>query len=199
MNRKQPSVGKSEHVGTTVRYVVSRWCYMRNKLTILCLRAKGCTVDWTAWVHPDAVLERSGGEIAIGPRTSIDKGAILRAMGGAITIGADCSVNAYSFLSGAGGLYIAHSVMIASHVSIYASNHVFSDTATPMRLQGLTARGITIYEDVWIGTGVRILDSVEVARGSVIAAGAVVTKSTQPFTIVGGVPARVIGTRKPAG
>ena len=85
--------------------------------------------------------------------------------------------------------------MIASHVSIYASNHVFSDTNKPMNTQGLTTQGIVICEDVWIGTGARILDGVEMAKGCVIAAGAVVTKSTQPFTINGGVPARVIGNR----
>ncbi|WP_290885914.1 acyltransferase [Arenimonas sp.] len=116
-------------------------------------------------------------------------------MGGTIRIGADCSVNAYSFLSGAGGLSIADSVMIASHVSIYASNHVFSEATKPMRLQGLTTVGIALEEDVWIGTGVRILDGVKVGRGCVIAAGAVVTKSTAPYTINGGVPARVIAQR----
>ena len=199
MNGMKPSVRKPDYVGTAIRHMVKRWRYMHNKLTILWLRAKGCSVEWTALVHPDAVLERSGGEITIGPRTSIDKGAILRAMGGAITLGADCSVNAYSFLSGGGGLHIADSVMIASHVSIYASNHVFADIAVPMRVQGLTSLGIVIREDVWIGTGARIVDGVEVGMGSVIAAGAVVTKSTEPLTINGGVPARVIGNRKSTG
>lgn len=168
----------------------------RNKLGILLFRAKGCRVHWTATIHPDAVLECNGGEVTIGPRVAIDKGVIIRAMGGRVVIGADCSVNAYSFLSGAGGLVIADSVMIASHVSIYASNHVFTDASKPMRLQGLTMAGITLDEDVWVGTGVRILDGVKVARGCVIAAGAVVTKSTEPYTINGGVPAHVIAQRK---
>ncbi len=181
------------------RVVARAWRQLRNKLSILWFRAKGCNVDWTAWIHPGAVLEGSGGEITIGPRTSVDKGVIIRAMGGRVCIGSDCSVNAYSFLSGAGGLTIADSVMIASHVSIYASNHVFSDVSTPMQVQGLTTIGIVIQKDVWIGTGARVLDGVELGRGSVIAAGAVVTNSTEPFTINGGVPARVIGHRNRAG
>ena len=159
---------------------------------------KGCAVDWSAIVHPTAVFERSFGTISIGARTHIDRGAIIRAMGGGIVIGADCSVNAYSFLSGLGGLNISDSVMIASHVSIYASSHVFDDVSEPMQDQGLVVKGIQIERDVWVGTGVRILDGVRIAAGSVLAAGAVITKSTEPYSINGGVPARQIGTRKRA-
>jgi acetyltransferase-like isoleucine patch superfamily enzyme len=177
------------------KYGVRSLRYLRNKLTILWLRAKGCEIDWAVNIHPDAVFDLSGGEIKIGAHTSIDKGAIIRGMGGQIKIGSNCSVNAYSFLSGAGGLDIADCVMIASHVSIYASNHVISDTTIPMNRQGMTMLGIVVREDVWIGTGARILDGVELARGCVIAAGAVVTKSTQPFTLNGGVPAHIIGSR----
>lgn len=174
---------------------VRHWRQLRNKQTIVWLRAKGCNVSWTAWVHPDATLECSGGQITIGARTSIDKGAIIRAMGGTIRIGADCSVNAYSFLSGSGGLDISDHVMIASHVSIYASNHVFTDMCTPMNTQGLSLKGIEIERDVWVGTGARILDGVRIGTGSVLAAGAVVTKSTAPYSINGGVPAKQIASR----
>jgi len=181
------------------RRAVRAWRYLRNKLTILWLRAKGCGIDWTAIIHPEAVFDLSGGKIRVGAHTSVDKGVIIRAMGGYIKIGSNCSVNAYSFLSGSGGLDIADCVMIASHVSIYASNHVVSDTTIPMNRQGMTMHGIVVRDDVWIGTGVRILDGVELAPGCVIAAGAVVTQSTHPFTINGGVPARIIGYRLSSG
>jgi len=171
---------------------------LRNRLTLVKLKTKSCNVDWSVIVHPSAVFERSGGTIVIGPRTHIDRGAIIRAMGGRIQIGADCSVNAYSFLSGAGGLDIGNSVMIGSHVSIYASNHTFADISVPMNKQGLDLKGIEIEQDVWVGTGVRILDGVRVGTGSVLAAGAVITKSTEPYSINAGVPARQIGSRRTA-
>ena len=174
-----------------IRFV--RW--FRNYLTLTKLKIKGCDVDWSAIVHPSAVFERSSGDISIGPRTHIDRGAIIRAMGGRIHIGEDCSVNAYSFLSGAGGLNICNSVMIASHVSIYASNHIFTDILTPMNKQGLVLKGIEIEQDVWVGTGVRILDGVRIRTGSVLAAGAVITQSTVAYSINAGVPARQIGSR----
>lgn len=176
-------------------YAVRLFRRVRYFLTIIELKTKGCKVDWSARVHPGAVFERSGGDISIGPRTGIDRGAIIRAMGGSINIGADCSVNAYTFLSGGGGLAIGDHVMIASHVSIYASNHIIVDTSKPMDKQGLSLKGVVIERDVWIGTGVRIVDGVRIGTGSVLAAGAVVTKSTPPLSLNGGVPARVIGSR----
>jgi acetyltransferase-like isoleucine patch superfamily enzyme len=169
--------------------------FLWNYVTLIKLRIIGCTVDWSAEIHPAAIFEPSGGKITIGARTHIDRGAILRALGGTISIGNDCSLNAYSLISGAGNVRIEDHVMIASHVSVYASNHVFLGSSVPMNKQGLSAKGIHIERDVWVGTGVRILDGVQIHSGSIIAAGAVVTKSTEPFSINGGVPARQIGTR----
>jgi len=166
-----------------------------NYATLIKLKAKGCDVDWSATIHPSAVFERSGGAISIGPRTHVDRGAMIRSMGGSIRIGADSSVNAYSVLSGGGGLEIGDHVMIASHVSIYAANHVFTDTSLPIDQQGLSMKGIVIERDVWVGTGVQILDGVRIGTGSVLAAGAVVTRSTPAGSINAGVPARVIGSR----
>jgi acetyltransferase-like isoleucine patch superfamily enzyme len=165
-------------------------------MTIVFLRFKGCTVADSAWIHPTAVFDLNGGTISVGARSHVDIGVVIRVMGGHVNIGADCSINAYSFLSGAGGIDIADHVMMGSHVSIYASNHVFADTSIPMNQQGLRRQGVVIERDVWVGTAVRILDGVRVSTGSILAAGAVVVGPTTPFSINGGVPARTIGSRK---
>lgn len=166
-----------------------------NYLVVAKLKLKGCHVDWSSVIHHAAIIEPSGGSILIGARSSVDRGAILRGMGGRISIGSNCSINAYSFLSGSGGIEIKDYVMIASHVSIYASNHDFDDTSQPMGVQGLTKIGIVIERDVWIGTGARILDGVRIETGSIVAAGAVVTSSTEPYSINAGVPARKLASR----
>lgn len=180
---------------SVLRRLVATLRHARGKLTILLLRLKGCSVDWSAYIDPSARVEPSGGSISIGAHTTIDCGAVIRGLGGHIRIGENCAVNAYSVLSGTGGITIGNWVMIASHVSIYAANHVVSSISEPMHSQGLDAVGIKIADDVWIGTGVRLLDGVDVGTGAILAAGAVVTKSVSPFSINAGVPARVIGKR----
>ena len=69
---------------------------------------------------------------------------------------------------------------------------LFDDRERPFTEQGITAEGIIIEDDVWLGAGAVITDGVRVGRGAVIAAGAVVTKDVPPHTVVGGIPAREI-------
>jgi acetyltransferase-like isoleucine patch superfamily enzyme len=71
---------------------------------------------------------------------------------------------------------------------------VFDDPNRPFIDQGITAEGIVIEDDVWLGAGAVITDGVRVGKGAVVAAGAVVTKDVPPHTVVGGVPAKPIKT-----
>jgi acetyltransferase-like isoleucine patch superfamily enzyme len=86
--------------------------------------------------------------------------------------------------------------MIASHSGIYANNHNFADPTQPICKQGNSYKGITVEEDCWLGSGVRVLDGVTIGRGSIIGAGAVVTKDIPPYSIAVGVPAKVVSQRK---
>jgi acetyltransferase-like isoleucine patch superfamily enzyme len=62
--------------------------------------------------------------------------------------------------------------------------------------QGIYSTGpVILGEDVWLGAGVIVLDGVRVGKGSIIGAGAVVTKEIPEYSIAVGVPARVVGTR----
>lgn len=169
--------------------------FLRNRLTLLKLKIKGCNIDWSATVHWSVVVERSRGKIVIGPRTSIDRGVILRAYGGSIIVGSDCSINAYSVVYGDGGLVIGNGVRVAAHTVIVPSNHIFSDPHEFIFNQGESRIGITIEDDVWLGAGVKVLDGVSIKKGTVVGAGSVVTKSTEPFDIFVGVPAKKISSR----
>ncbi len=93
---------------------------------------------------------------------------------------------------------MGNGVRIASHVSIVGFNHGFDDLDTPIYRQPLTSKGIEIEDDVWIGANAAILDGVCIGKGSIIAAGAVVTQDIPAYSIAGGVPARVLKSRKPA-
>jgi len=151
--------------------------------------AQGVSVSLSASVDP------ARGSIVIGKNSSIDKGCIIRAFGGKITIGQNCTLNPYCVLYGPGEINIGDGVRIAPHVVIVAANHVFSDPNEFIFEQGLSKNGVVILDDVWIGAGARILDGVQLAHGTVVAAGAVVTKSTKAYDIVAGVPARKISSR----
>ena len=178
-----------------LKFVVRWLVILLNQLTLQILRLKGVCVHPTARVHPLAVIEPSGGSIKIGPRTFIDRGVILRALNGSIQIGENCSIHAYSVLYGGGGLTIGNDVRIATHTVIVPSNHIYHDASLPIHAQGLSLVGISVEDDVWIGAASRILDGVRIAKGTVVGSGAVVTRTTEPNSVVVGVPAKAISSR----
>ncbi|MBN2571055.1 MAG: hypothetical protein JXA68_02910 [Ignavibacteriales bacterium] len=75
-------------------------------------------------------------------------------------------------------------------------NHNYSDPNVSIAEQGITAEGIKIEDDVWIGAGVKILDGIKIGKGSVIGAGSVVTHDVSPYSIAVGSPAKVIKKRQ---
>ncbi len=110
-----------------------------------------------------------------------------------ITIGFHCHINENVFIQGA---KIGSHVMIAPGVSILCKSHNFSDRTIPMIKQGETLENCPVIEDdVWLGRNVIIMPGVRIGKGSIVGAGAVVTSNVDPYTIVGGVPARVIKSR----
>jgi acetyltransferase-like isoleucine patch superfamily enzyme len=91
---------------------------------------------------------------------------------------------------------IGRYVMFASEVVILGGDHRFDVVGTPMMFAGRPSIPETIIEDdVWVGYRAVIMAGVRVGRGSIIAAQSVVTKDVEPYTIVGGAPARPIGKR----
>jgi len=79
-----------------------------------------------------------------------------------------------------------------------AVNHVFDELEGPIMEQGITAQGIVIEDDVWLGSGVIVLDGVRIGKGSVVGAGSVVTEDLAPFSIAVGSPARAVRDRREA-
>lgn len=159
------------------------------------LRLRGINVAWTANVHSSAEINCKRGTVSIGACSSIDKGAILRTYGGHIRIGSNSSINPYCVIYGHGGLTIGNGVRIAAHTVIIPANHNYLDSSIFVSAQGETKQGITVEDDVWLGAGVRVLDGVTIAKGCVVGAGSVLTKSTVSYGVYVGVPARKIAAR----
>ena len=87
--------------------------------------------------------------------------------------------------------------MMGPDVCIMTSSHSTMRTDAPMNKQShLPKRKVVIGDDVWIGRRVIILPGITVGKGSIIGAGAVVTKDVPEYAVVAGVPAKVIKYRK---
>lgn len=91
---------------------------------------------------------------------------------------------------------IGNFVMFASNVSVVGGDHLFDKTGVPMIFSGRDVnKPVVIGDDVWVGHGAIIMHGISIGEGAIVAAGSVVTRSLQPYTISGGVPAKIIRKR----
>jgi acetyltransferase-like isoleucine patch superfamily enzyme len=165
---------------------------VRLRFASLIRLGRGCYIDERVYIHA------CPGGVDVGPNTLLMHGAVLHVYNfrnlphAGIKIGRDSLIGEYTVIRGQGGVTIGNRVYTSPHTQIIAVNHVFNDPSESFVGQGITAQGIVIEDDVWIGSGAVITDGVRIGRGAVVAAGAVVTKDVSPHTVVGGVPARLI-------
>ena len=95
-----------------------------------------------------------------------------------------------------GTVKIGRDVMIGEKLIAVSRSHSFADTDIPMRIQGWKPdQPIIIEDDVWIGSRVTILPNIRIGKGSIVGAGAVVTKNVPSYSIVAGNPSNIIGKR----
>jgi acetyltransferase-like isoleucine patch superfamily enzyme len=143
--------------------------------------------------------------IAIGEGTFVMHHSVLHVFNfrnlpqAGITIGKNCFIGEFNVVRGQGGVTIGDEVYTGPMVQILAVNHVYDDPQRPIRQQGITAHGIVIEDDVWIGAGAVVLDGVTIGRGSVIGAGSVVADDIPPYSLAVGTPAKPIRDRRQAG
>lgn len=113
-----------------------------------------------------------------------------------IKIGNNSSINGGMIFAGKNSkIIIGDNCLLSYNVHIRTISHNYIDKKKLILEQGNFEKTIKIGNDVWIGYGAQIMPGVEIGDGSVIAAGAVVTKDVEPYKVVGGVPAKVIKER----
>ncbi len=111
-----------------------------------------------------------------------------------INLGSFVRINENTFFQG--NVNIGNHVMIAPNVSVYSKTHKYDDLNTPMVLSGETpTKTVVIEDDVWIGINTVILPGIRIGKGAIVGANSVVTKNVEPYSIVGGVPAKFIRKR----
>lgn len=176
-----------------IKLVISPFFWFSRIYSFFCkIRFKSCGNSFYA-AYPLTV--KGSGNISIGDKFSAMGMDYLYADQGELIIGNNCSINTNVQIGAAGGLIvIGDNVMIGSNVVIRASNHGL-ECSSPMRFQSHVYGEIFIEDDVWIGSNSVITSGVTLAIGTVVGAGAVVTKSSTTYSIIGGVPAKKIGER----
>lgn len=169
-------------------------------------------------IHPTAVIDMAGeltmpdttvvepgcvfyggpeGRIVLGARNIFYPNCTIRVEHGWVTTGDDVSFGpGCCIYEPRAGLEIGNACLIAAGVMFCGVEHGYSSTDIPIRFQRTTNRKIVIEEDVWLGMGVIVLPGVTIGRGSVVGAGAIVSRSLPPGSIARGIPARVYSKRQ---
>jgi acetyltransferase-like isoleucine patch superfamily enzyme len=141
------------------------------------------------------VVVRSGGRMRIGSWVWIGRNNALRCHEGQLVIGrntifgSDDTVNCY------GDVYIGPECLFADSVYIVDFDHNYWDPVMSIRSQGIYTAPIRLEGNIWVGTKACILRGVTVGKGSVIGAMSMVNRDVPAYSVVGGIPAKVIGWR----
>jgi acetyltransferase-like isoleucine patch superfamily enzyme len=160
--------------------------------------ASNVTLDRGAYLDQGVYLHACPNGIRVGKNSLVMYGSVLHVYNfrgiphSGIWIGDNSLIGEYNVIRGQGGVKIGNRVYTSPMVQMVAVNHAFDDPSRPFVDQGITAQGITVEDDVWIGSGAILTDGISIGRGSVVAAGSVVTRDVAPYTVVAGTPARFI-------
>jgi galactoside O-acetyltransferase len=139
--------------------------------------------------------------IRLGVNVSLGRNSFMYAHHGSIEIGDNTSINSNTTVGAAdsGRIVIGNDVIIAQNVVLRASDHQSESVEVLIKHQGHTGGEIVVEDGVWIAANAVVTRNVRIGAHSIVAAGAVVTKDVEPYTVVGGVPAVMIRSRKRPG
>lgn len=129
-------------------------------------------------------------KFALGRRSVVESFCCINNAVGDVIIGDNTRIGLHSTVIGP--VEIGSNVNLAQGIVVTALNHNFTDCTKRIDEQGVSTAKVTIGNDVWIGANATVLPGVTIGNHSVVAAGAVVTKDVPPYSLVGGVPAKIL-------
>jgi acetyltransferase-like isoleucine patch superfamily enzyme len=165
------------------------------RLRAFVLRLRGARVGAKSSIGTRLVAQRASG-ITLGSRVEIEHDVYLKL----VADGARLTIGDFTFIGRGCEIDVSDAVTIGAHTllapGVFITDHAHNhERALRHDEQGRRSAAVVIGDDVWIGTRAVILAGVTIGDGAIIGAGAVVTKSVEPYAIVAGIPARQIGTR----
>lgn len=180
-----------------LEFLLGKLAAARLKLHTALVRARVAALGADSVVHAPATLYNPA-VIRIGAGTVIREQVWLnggRAEGTkpVLLIGDGCYIGRFCHVNASVGVTIEDRVLIADRVYISDIDHEYRKTELPVIAQGVCSKGpVLLKTGCWIGAGAVIMPGVTIGRNAVVGANSVVTKDVPEFTVVGGVPARVL-------
>ncbi|HUD43912.1 MAG TPA: acyltransferase [Patescibacteria group bacterium] len=188
--------------GISETIILSLWLVYRKLVSLIAIslfRLRGYRIAYSTIFYGRSWLQRSmKNSIIVGEKCGVGDNVKLRCYGkGKIKIGNNVSINENTIIHAGKLVEIGNDTIIGANCYINDTSHTFKSLKIPINQQGWNAEAIIIEDNVWLGANVTILDGIKLGTGSVVGAGAVVTKNVAQNTIVAGVPAKVLYKRLP--
>ena len=159
------------------KLVLGKKCIIGSHVSISCLGDIGVLI---------------GSSVSIGDFSKFVVSSDIASLGSFIRIDDGVGIGEFARIGGSGGVTISKNTIIGQYFSCHPENHIFSDPTKPIKEQGTIRAPIFIDENCWIGAKVTILAGSKIGRHSVVAAGSVVSGEFPPYSVIGGIPAKVI-------
>jgi acetyltransferase-like isoleucine patch superfamily enzyme len=155
-------------------------CALANTAEIGAENGAAIAIGVHASFGPRTVISASGGIVEVGDRTSFFSDCIIS---GVVRIGSDC-------------LFAKNVTILSSTHEVYGTGTIReNDAAALLNPEHKRDKPVQIGDDCWLGSNTVILPGVSLGRGTVVGANAVVTKTFPDYSILAGVPARIVGSR----
>lgn len=170
---------------------------LKSRLRNLWFRALGVRITGYVWMRKVSI-PRNWADITLEAAASLDDGVVLLCSGSPknakLLIRSGTYINRNTMFDAHEQIVVGRNCLIGPQCYITDANHESAPGIAP-KDQPVSARGVVIEDEVWLGARVIVLRGVTIGRGAVVGAGAVVTKSIPADAVAAGVPARVLRMR----
>lgn len=186
----------ARHRAVTPWHLVRYWRFLKLRLT-----QPGVICEGMVFLDRGTEIRarRGYGRLVLGRWVHIGTGTAIRAHEGTLRIGDKCVIGRHSTINSYLDVEIGDAGLIADWVYISDFDHKAVDLTVSIKDQGIVKSPLRIGRDCWIGTKATITRGVRIGEGTIVGANAVVTRDVAAYSVVGGVPARLLRSRKPAG
>lgn len=156
---------------------------------------RGITIEDNCFINALSIKGINiGNNFSLGRNSIIECTGIISDLGEELVIGDNVGIASNAFISVRGKVEISDNTIIGPGVKIFSENHLFDKMDFSIKDQGVIRKGTYIGKGTWIGANAIILDGVKIGNNVVVGAGSIINKNIPDFSVVVGVPGKIIKT-----